>query len=267
MSTVEAPTKKRAQISAKTLRTDNWRSYPIFIVVVFTAWVGYATFRAMMGDHYWVDEYHYLTPFYSPCVSTECVEGSAHFGTFLPELPFFIPLAAVSLPFLLLFRLTCYYYRKAYYRGYWASPSACAVREPHRKYTGERRFPLVGQNLHRYFWAAAFLISLINTYDAILAFHGETGGFGMGLGSLILLANVILLWGYTLSCHSCRHIVGGRLKNFSKHPVRYWAWGVVSKLNERHGQFALITLGSLVVADLYVWLVAADVISDLRFID
>ncbi|SEG43289.1 hypothetical protein SAMN04489712_105188 [Thermomonospora echinospora] len=264
MSTVEAPGKKRAQIAARTLRTDNWRGYPIFVVVVFTAWVAYATVRAMMGKYYWVDEYHYLTPFYSPCVSESCVEGSAHFGTFLPKLPFFIPFAAISLPFLLLFRLTCYYYRKAYYRGYWASPSACAVREPHAKYTGERRFPLVGQNLHRYFWAIAAVISLINTYDALLAFHGKDGGFGIGLGSLILLANVVLLWGYTLSCHSCRHIVGGRLKNFSKHPVRYWAWGVVSKLNERHGQFALITLGSLVVADLYVALVSGGAISDLR---
>ena len=38
----------------------------------------------------------------------------------------------------------------------------------------------------------------------------------------VILANLILLWAYTLSCHSCRHITGGRLKNFSKHPVRYW---------------------------------------------
>jgi hypothetical protein len=59
--------------------------------------------------------------------------------------------------------------------------------------------------------------------------------------------------------------MGGRLKNFSKHPVRYWAWTQVSKLNERHGQFALITLGSLVVADFYVMLVSSNTISDLRF--
>ncbi|RAY14433.1 hypothetical protein DPM19_15870 [Actinomadura craniellae] len=264
MSTLDAPAKERARLEERTLRTDRWRQYPIFIVVVFTAWVAYATVRAMMGQYYWVDEYHYLTPFYSPCVSVECVPGSAHFGEFLPKLPFFIPFAAISLPFLLLFRLTCYYYRKAYYRGFWASPSACAVREPHKKYTGERRFPLVGQNLHRYFWLAAALISLINTYDAVLAFHGKDGGFGIGLGSLILVTNAVLLWGYTLSCHSCRHIVGGRLKNFSKHPIRYWMWGQVSKLNERHGQFALITLGSLVVADLYVALVSGGAISDLR---
>ncbi|GAA2075604.1 hypothetical protein [Actinomadura alba] len=265
MSTLEAPvTKKRAQIKERTLRTDNWRKAPIITFVIFTSWVVYATVRAMMGKWYWVEEYHYLTPFYSPCVSEACAPEAADFGRFIPELPFFVPFAAISLPFLLLFRLTCYYYRKAYYRSFWASPPGCAVREPHGKYTGERRFPLIGQNLHRYFWAAAFLISLVNTWDALKAFHGKDGGFGIGLGTLILVTNVILLWAYTLSCHTCRHIVGGRLKNFSKHPVRYWAWGQVSKLNERHGQFALITLGSLVVADLYVALVSGGAISDLR---
>jgi hypothetical protein len=274
MSTVEAPAKARARIKERTLRRDNWRIYPITTLVIFTAWVVYATVRAFWGAAFYVPEYHYLTPFYSPCLNEICnnvtVNGhtgdAAEFGTFLPaSTRGWIPFAAVSLPFLLLFRLTCYYYRKAYYRSYWASPPACAVAEPHKKYSGERRFPLIGQNLHRYFWMAAFLISLINTWDAIRAFHGEDGGFGIGLGSLVLTANVILLWGYTLSCHSCRHIVGGRLKNFSKHPVRYWMWGQVSKLNQRHGQYALITLGSLVLADLYVALVASGTISDLRF--
>ena len=46
----------------------------------------------------------------------------------------------------------------------------------------------------------------------------------MGLGTVVLLVNVVLIWLYTLSCHSCRHTVGGRLKHFSKHPVRYRAW-------------------------------------------
>jgi hypothetical protein len=268
MSTVEAPTTRaRAQIQERTLRKDNWRLYPITTFVIFTAWVVYATVRAMWGSAFYVPQYHYLTPFYSPCVNDACGKA-AEFGTFLPKgTPFFIPFAAISLPFLLLFRLTCYYYRKAYYRSYWLSPPACAVQEPHKGYTGERRFPLIGQNLHRYFWAAAFIISLINTWDAIRSFSSEGHGFAIGLGSLVLTANVVLLWGYTLSCHSCRHIVGGRLKNFSKHPVRYWMWGQVSKLNQRHGSLALITLGSLVVADAYVALVASGTISDLRIIN
>ena len=274
MSTVEAPAKTRAQIKERTLRKDNWRLYPITTFVIFTAWVVYATVRAFWGSAFYVPEYHYLTPFYSPCLNEICnnvvgqtgkTGSAAEFGTFLPEgTRGWIPFAAISLPFLLLFRLTCYYYRKAYYRSFWASPSACAVKEPHGKYTGERRFPLIGQNLHRYFWLAAVLISLINTYDAIRAFHGKDGGIGIGLGTVILVANVVLLWLYTLSCHSCRHIVGGRLKNFSKHPFRYRMWGWVSKINERHGMYALITLGSLVVADAYVALVAGGAFSDPR---
>ncbi|GAA0273470.1 membrane protein [Actinomadura nitritigenes] len=273
MSTMEAPAKSRAQIKERTLRRDNWRLYPITTFVIFTAWVVYATVRAFWGAAFYVPEYHYLTPFYSPCLNDICnnvtVNGhtgdAAEFGTFLPAgTRGFIPFAIITLPFLLLFRLTCYYYRKAYYRSFWASPQACAVREPHGTYTGERRFPLIGQNLHRYFWMAAFLISVINTWDAIRAFHGKDGGFGIGLGTIILVANVVLLWLYTLSCHSCRHIVGGRLKNFSKHPFRYRMWGWVSKINQNHGTYALITLGSLVVADAYVAFVAGGVFSDPR---
>src|SRR5918992_1525141 len=239
MSTATAPTKARAAIGERTLRKDNWRRYPIVTVVIFTAWLAYGLVRSLMGSDFWVAEYHYLTPFY-------------------------IPFAVLSLPVLLLFRLSCYYYRKAYYRAYWASPPACAVGEPHQSYTGERRFPLISQNLHRYTWVAAFIVSVINTWDVVLAFHGKDGGVGVGLGTLILLINLILLWAYTISCHSCRHIVGGRLRNFSKHPVRYWAWVQVSKLNERHGQLALITLGTLVVTDLYIALLAHGTFSDPR---
>jgi hypothetical protein len=75
-----------------------------------------------------------------------------------------------------------------------------------------------------------------------------------------------MLWAYTVSCHSCRHIAGGRLKHFSAHPLRYKAWTFVSKLNVRHMQLAWTTLGTLVLTDLYVMLVASGAISDLRFV-
>jgi hypothetical protein len=213
-----------------------------------------------------VPDYHYLTPFASPCLSTSCAPGSSHFGTPFGDFPPLVPYAILTLPFLLLFRLTCYYYRKAYYRAFWLSPPACAVAEPHSRYTGETRFPLVLQNAHRYFFYAAALVSLINTYDALVAFHGNGGGFGLGLGNIILVANVILLWAYTLSCHSCRSIVGGRLNHFSTHPVRHWMWQQVSRLNGHHMGLAWTTLASLVVTDAYVALVAAGTISDLRFV-
>jgi hypothetical protein len=76
---------------------------------------------------------------------------------------------------------------------------------------------------------------------------------------------VVLLWGYTISCHSCRHITAGRLKNFSRHPLRYRMWTRISWLNQRHMQLAWTTLGTLMLTDLYITLVASGAISDLRF--
>ena len=254
----------RAAIAAKTLRTDRWWLAPLLTVLGLTAWVAYATIRVFMQKWYFVPQFHYLTPFYSPCVSKGCVPEAAEFGRFLPA-TILIPFAAISLPFLLLFRLTCYYYRRAYYRSFWLSPPACAVPDGHKKYTGETRFPLIFQNAHRYAFYAALLISLVNTWDAIRAFHSPQG-FGFGLGNVVLVANVVLLWAYTISCHSCRHIVGGRLKHFSRHPMRYRAWMLVSKLNAKHMQLAWITLGTLALTDAYVMVVSAGWFHDLRFI-
>jgi hypothetical protein len=135
----------------------------------------YATVHVFLGRWYWVPRYHYLTPFYSPCVSGACAAGSSSLGTWFPKVPSIIPYAVVSLPFVLGFRLTCYYYRRAYYRAFWRAPAACAVREPHATYSGETRFPLILQNLHRYFFWAAVAISVLNTYDVIQAFHGKDG--------------------------------------------------------------------------------------------
>jgi len=140
------------------------------------------------------------------------------------------------------------------------------VPDGHKTYSGETRFPLVFQNLHRYAFYAAVLISLLNTWDLILSFEG-TEGFGFGLGNVVLLVNVVLLWAYTASCHSCRHIMGGRLKHFSQHPVRYRAWTFISRLNTRHMELAWITLGTLLITDLYVFAIAAGWFPDLRFIN
>lgn len=268
MATVPPGARSRAAIAAKTLRTDRWWLAPALTVAGISAWLIYAVVRtAIIQDDYWVEQYHYLTPFFSPCMSESCIPESAHLGRPFPEFPIFIPFAALTLPFLLGFRLTCYYYRRAYYRSFWLSPPACAVPDKHDSYSGETRFPLIGQNIHRYFFYAACLISLLNTYDAGVAFRGEDGAFGLGLGNVVLVANVVLLWAYTLSCHSCRHIVGGRLKHFSKHPVRYRLWTEISKLNQRHMQLAWITLGTLALTDFYIMAVAADWWSDPRLVN
>jgi hypothetical protein len=262
-ATLAAPA-GRAQIAARTLRTDRWWQAPLTTAVLLTAWVAYSVVRVASQRDYFVARYHYLTPFYSPCVTASCVPGSRDFGTWFGHFPPLVPYALLGLVFLLGFRVTCYYYRRAYYRAFWASPPACAVAEPHRRYTGETRFPLVIQNAHRYFFYAAVLVSLVNSYDVVRAFQGGDGGFGVGLGTLVMLANVVLLWAYTASCHSCRHIIGGRLRHFSRHPVRYWLWTQVSKLNVRHMQLAWVTLGTLMLTDAYIALVSAGAFSDLR---
>jgi hypothetical protein len=255
----------RAKISARTLRTDRWWLPPLLTAAGLGLFLVYGLWRVFYDQSYWVEEFHYLAPFYSPCLASSCVPGSSHFlGTPLPSLPAWMSPAMIVLVLPGGFRATCYYYRKAYYRSFWFSPPACAVAEPHKSYSGETRFPLLFQNVHRYFFYAAVLVAAILTYDAGIAFHGKDGGFGVGLGTLILVTNVVLIWAYTLGCHSCRSLIGGRLKHFSKHPVRYKLWTIASKFNARHQQFAWASLFSVLIADIYVLLVASGTITDLR---
>jgi hypothetical protein len=255
------PAPRRASIAPRTLRTDRWWLQPLVTFVVLLGFVVYSSFRAFQNAYYFAEPY--ISPFYSPCITTRC-EGDT-FPEFIDG-PSFISPAIYILVIPLGLRATCYYYRKAYYRSFWLSPPACAVGEPHRRYTGESKPPLLVQNLHRYALYGALVFNVILTYDAILAFRDETGEWGhMGLGTLVLLANAALLWGYSLSCHSCRHIVGGRLNSFSRHPLRYRFWTAASRLNAHHMRYAWASLASVAFADLYVLLLATGTISDLRF--
>ena len=257
----------RARIVQRTLRTDSWRRPPLTVAGILGFFVVYTLIRIFMNKWYFVDEYHYLTPVYSPCFSKSCPVDASDFGQPLGRFPTGIPLAIIIFPILAGFRTTCYYYRKAGYRSLWASPQACAVPEPHAKYTGETRFPLGLMNSHRYFFFLASVLLLVNFYDAIKAFHGKDGGFGIGLGTLIMVTNVVMLALYSLSCHACRHVVGGRLKHFSKHPVRYRLWTFVSKLNPKHGNFAMASLFTVILTDFYIMSLSAGWFSDLRFIN
>jgi hypothetical protein len=262
-----ARTGRRAAIGVATLRTDRWWAQPAFTFGVLMSFIIYSTWAAFVDrDYFWEP---YLSPFYSPCIATRCgmVPGSAgapHVGIFGSW--WIISPAVIILIVPLGFRLTCYYYRKAYYRAFWLAPPACAVAEPHARYTGETRFPLILQNVHRYFFYLGFLLNIILSYDAVIAFRDHSGRWGhAGLGTLVLVLNALLLWGYTLSCHSCRNIVGGRLNHFSKHPLRYRFWTLVSRMNRYHGQIAWVSLVWVALADLYVRLVAAGWITDVRF--
>jgi hypothetical protein len=256
----------RAAIAARTLRTDRWWLQPAVTFAVLFAFIVYSTVRAFSNAAYFVPAYDYISPFYSPCLAANCADGASHLGQPLGNLGIISP-ALLILIVPLGFRLTCYYYRKAYYRAFWLSPPACAVAEPHAKYSGETRFPLILQNLHRYFFYLGLVLNVILTYDAFIAFKGKDGGIGLGIGTLVLLGNATLLWLYSLSCHSCRHAVGGRLKHFSAHPVRYRLWTWVSRLNGHHMKFAWVSLIWVALADLYVSLVASGTLTDLRIVN
>ena len=257
----------RARVGRRTLRQDRWWLSPLVTAGILLFFIVYATFRIFQRDYYWAGTYHYLTPLYSPCISASCVPGSSHFGTPLPELPVWLPLPIITFIILAGFRGTCYYYRKAGYRSLLLSPAACAVPEPRKSYSGERRFPLLLLNYHRYFFYGALLFTLFNLYDAVLAFHGVGGGFGIGIGTIIIWVNLTMLTLYTLSCHACRHIVGGRLRSFSAHPWRYRYWTWVSRLNTRHGRFAMISLFTVIATDFYIAAVAGGLFADPRLVN
>ena len=257
----------RASIKERTLRTDRWWLQPAITVAVLVSFIIYATIRAFENKHYFAEPL--ISPFYSPCLSTACVEGASHLGTPIGNITIaglLISPALFILIFPLGFRLTCYYYRKAYYRSFWMSPPACAVAEPHKKYTGETRAPLILQNCHRWFFYAGLVFNILLTYDAVIAFKNEEGQWGhMSVGTLVLVLNATLLWLYSASCHTCRHTIGGRLRNFSKHPVRYKAWSIVSRLNHYHPNFAWVSLFGVAFADFYVRQVASGAITNYYF--
>src|SRR5262245_46074429 len=165
------------------------------------------------------------------------------------------------------FRLTCYYYRKAYYRAFFLDPPACAVGEPRHGYRGETRL-LLFQNLHRYFLYFALVFLVILFIDFVHSLRWPDG-FGVSIGSLVLLANVTLLSLYAFSCHSLRHLAGGNVDCFScvaLGAARYRAWQGVSALNKRHMLWAWLSLFMVGFADLFVWMVATGRWSDPRII-
>jgi hypothetical protein len=166
------------------------------------------------------------------------------------------------------FRITCYYYRKAYYRAAFLDPPACAVGEGRKVYAGERKFPFVLQNVHRYFFYLVTIVLFFLWRDSVVAFDFD-GHFGIGVGTLVMLVNVLLLTTYSLSCHSLRHLIGGKLDCFSctaTGGMRHTGWRGVTKLNEHHMFWAWVSMISVGLTDLYIYLVASGVLKDIRIL-
>ncbi len=232
-----------------TQRVDRWWAEPLATAVALALFVAYSTWAVLAGTDYAYGPY--ISPFYSPLVRSVPI-SPAIFVAWIP----------------LLFRLSCYYYRKAYYRAFFLSPPACAVSEPSRDYSGEDRPPLSWLPvMHRWFLYLSILVVLWLWADALRAFDWN-GYFGVGLGSLIMLGNVVLLTGFTFGCHALRSAVGGNLRCFSCSAfgaTRYRLWRGVSFLNAFHGRWAWLSLLSVAFTDLYIRMCAAGALADLRF--
>lgn len=246
----------------KTSRRDSWWLTPAATFCVLSLFIVYATWAAFQNANYAFGGY--LSPFYSPEIW-----GSSPHSLFGPKpgwFPAWLPFspALIVLPFPALFRFTCYYYRGAYYKAFWADPPSCAVSEPRKGYTSENGFPLKLQNVHRYFLIFAMILLLFLWHDVWEGFHFD-GHFGMGVGSLVLLFNTSMLTAYALGCHSFRHLVGGNKKCLSKHPIRAACLGCTTSFNGKHMLFAWISLFGVMFADLYVRMLASGAWTDHRF--
>lgn len=275
----------------ETLRTDTWWVAPLVVFLALSAFLVYANIAAFQNDHY--THGNYLSPFYSPTLfASEAAEGASAeeihrreehqhhslFGKQPTWWPGFIPFspALLILIFPAGFRLTCYYYRGAYYKAFWADPPSCGVGEPRKGYLGENSLPLIIQNIHRYFLYFALLFLLFLAYDAIMAFFFDTAkgaeseadgkytNFGFGIGTFVLCLNVFLLSGYTLGCHSLRHLVGGFMDKFTGSPMKTKCYDCVSCLNRQHMIWAWCSLVWVAFSDIYVRLCSMGIWQDLR---
>ncbi len=247
-----------------TSRKDNWWVEPLLVFLGYMSFIVYATWAGMAGNNYLYTGggADYLSPMYSPLLTET---APSWWPAFLP-----FSAAMLILPFPGGFRFTCYYYRGAYYKAFWADPISCSVGEPRNAYRGEKKFPLVFQNIHRYFLYFAIIFVFILLYDGYRAlwFLGDDGRkhFGIGVGSLVLIVNPILLGMYTFGCHSFRHLIGGIKDVMSASPVRKKAYDCVSCLNRSHMKWAWISMFFVGFADAYVRLCAMGVWTDWRIL-
>jgi len=251
-----------------THRSDQWWIEPALTAFGFLCFVVYTTWRALSGIDFHYE--NYLSPFYSPLLfENPFGEGVGHawFGSWPSGIPAWIPAspAIFILAFPLSFRMTCYYYRKFYYRSFFLTPPACAVEGiPQNNYKGETGL-LVLQNLHRYTLYPAILYIFILYYDGFVSLfrHGE---LGVGVGSIMLILNPTLLAFYVFGCHAFRHLIGGKADCFScpagNEQIKHKVWSKVSILNSQHMLWAWVSMIWVALTDLYVMLVSKGIIID-----
>ena len=252
---VEAVTPSRPSSANEASPGRAWWIEPALTVVCYTAFVVYASWSVFSGTVVFFDPY--VSPFFSTWLGFGLIR---------------VPIIGLLIPFLAVIPLglrgTCYYYRKSYFRSFFWDPPACAIQELKRgKYRGETRFPWVLNNYHRYFLLLSLVVLVFLWADVIRAFSYH-GHFFIGLGSLVMLTNVVLLSLYSLTCHSFRYLMGGRIDAFSR--VRgglFWKriTMTLNCFNPSHGAFAWYSMFSVALTDLYVYLLSTGTVTDPRF--
>jgi len=292
---------RKEQSFGETDRKDAWWAGPAAVLIGLLIFVIYSTWSGLQGKYFEIRQDRatfsgpevapYLSPFYAPLLY-DAHSPHAWFQQATPSWwPSFLPFSAAIL--ILAgpgtFRFTCCYYRKAYYRAFWADPPACAVGEPRKTYWGENRWPLLIQNIHRYTLYVAIIFLVLLWWDALQAFWwpSDRGGnylngshqFGLGVGTLVMLVNVVLLTAFTFGCNSMRHLSGGRLNHFACYtcpagggaPVQklrtsYFTWRISTYFNNNHMLWAWLSLLSVGFTDFYIRLCASGTWNDIRII-
>lgn len=245
-------------------RKDNWWFWPVVQGLIIVIFVIYTTATLFLPDILGTGEAgHYLSPIFDIKIPDSFLQAIGW-----PQSPF-LPAALLVLWVPIGYRATCYYMRKIYYRSFFGNPPACAtngVNIRRGKYTGERWLPFILNNFHRYFLYAAIVVALYHWTELPNAFNMSTDSsfqFGIGLGTILIVLDTVLLSFYVLSCHAFRHLLGGGTDCYSCSgikKVQHKGWKIISKLNEYHGTFFWLSLISVMVADFYIRLLEFGII-------
>lgn len=239
--------------SAQPTPGRTWWVEPALTVIAYSSFVVYATWAVFNGSKAFYAPY--LSPFDSPS-----------FGLLRFPSGYLLPILA-AIPLAL--RATCYYYRKSYYRAFFWDPPACAIQELRRgRYHGETRVPFVLNNLHRYALVLTVVVTIVLWTDVVRAFDFD-GHLGIGLGTLVMLVNVLLLTLYTGTCHSLRYLAGGSVDCYScvrAGTLRHRISAVLNRLNPQHGMWAWYSMFSVGLTDVYIRLLQSGVLHDPRWV-
>ncbi len=203
MSAVAPQAPATAMVQRRPQRLDAWWVKPVITAAVLGAFVVYATWAALQNANYYAAPY--LSPFYSPCLAPNCAHvrrcrSSAPGG--ICRRPSWCCGSRCG------FRATCYYYRKAYYRSFFWSPPACAVPDARPRYSRRDALPASAPEHPPLFLlpgGAPGAVPVVGCAAGVPL----PDGFGIGLGTLILVANVALLSLYTLLVSFVPALCGG----------------------------------------------------------